>query len=348
MTFEPKMMAYCMAGMPRRSIDEACDVMIRYFPEITTIPMPTQSQRIWTERTPLLKIDREKKQIFFEVDAGRDGELVEFYEKHLAEDWEYFGISPDLDPTLYALAERHREKPWAGLHRIHFGFPGLYSWGLSIKDNKGKPALYNPTLRDVMIKTLSAKARWRERKIQELFPGVETMVTVGDGALSVYLSAGGTGAWEEVKQDYNAMMKPIQGISVIHCCSNFDWSLLMSTDADVINFDAYQYGETLALYADALEAFLERGGMIAWGIVPTAGAGGDVEKESPESLVDQLERLLNMMAEMGIDRQQLLAASWITPTCTTNTLTPEHSDRVYAYSQEVSQIMRERYFEGDT
>ena len=184
MEFRPKLLAYCMPGMPRRSSEEACQVMMRNFPEVITIPQPTLSQRMWTERTPCLKIDREKRQLSFEI-SGRENELVEFYDRYLAQDLDYFAISPELDPPLYTLAEMYKEKPWSELKLIHFSFPGLYSWGLSIKDESGAPALYNETLRDVMIKVLAMKAKWRERKIRELFPGVPTMVTVGDGALSV-------------------------------------------------------------------------------------------------------------------------------------------------------------------
>jgi len=343
MKFRPKLMAYSMAGMPRRSAEEACQAMIHNFPEVLTVPQPTLSQRMWTERTPCLKIDREKKQLSFELD-GRENELVEFYDRYLSQDLDYFAISPEVDPTLYKLAEMYKEKPWPELKLIHFSFPGLYTWGLSIKDEKGTPALYNKTLKDVMIKAMAMKAKWRERKIKELFPGAQTLVTVGDGALSVYVSAGGTGSWDEVKNDYNEMMKEVDGITVIHCCANFDWSLLMETNADVINFDAYQYGSTMSLYADTLKRFLERGGMIAWGIVPTAGSGGDITSENPDSLIDRLEEVIQSVADRGIDKETLLESSWITPTCETISLSTELADRVYGFTKEVSQRMREKYF----
>ena len=343
MKFRPKLMAYCMPGMPRRNSEEACQVMMRNFPEVITIPQPTLSQRMWTERTPCLKIDREKRQLSFEI-SGRENELVEFYDRYLAQDLDYFAISPELDPPLYTLAEMYKEKPWSELKLIHFSFPGLYSWGLSIKDESGAPALYDETLRDVMVKVLAMKAKWRERKISELFPGVPTMVTVGDGALSVYSSAGGTGTWDKVQKDYNEIMESLDSIKCIHCCANFDWSLLMGTNADSINFDAYQYGNTMSLYAGQLKGFLERGGMIAWGIVPTAGSGGDITSESPSSLIDRLEGAIQMVVDKGIDRELLLEASWITASCETNTMTVELSDRVHEVTREVSQIMREKYF----
>lgn len=317
--------------------------MLRNFPEVPTVPQPTMSQRMWTERTPCLKIDREKRLLSFELSSGRESELVKFYEKYLAQDLDYFAISPELDPTLYKLAEMLKEKPSPELKLIHFTFPGLYSWGLSIKDESGAPALYNETLRDVMAKVLAMKAKWRERKIKELFPGIQTMVTVGDGALAVYSSAGGTGTWDEVKTDYNEMIAAVEGTTCIHCCANFDWSLLMETNTDVVNFDAYQYGSTMSLYADALKRFLGRGGMIAWGIVPTTGAG-NIEDENPSSLVERLEQVIQSVVDRGIDKEILLESSFVTPTCDTNTMSVELADKVYNFTKEVSQRMREKYF----
>lgn len=345
MRFRPKLMAYCMNGMPRMGVEEACRVMIHNFPEVTTVPLPTLSQKMWTERTPCLKIDQEKRQLRFELTSGRESELVEFYDRYLSQDMDYFAISPELDPALYKLAEMFKENPWPELQLIHFNFPGLYSWGLSIMDDNGIPALYNDTLRDVMIKALAMKARWREKKIRELFPGAQTMVTVGDGALAVYSSASGTGTWDKVKNDYNEMMELLEGITCIHCCANFDWSLLMETNTDAINFDAYQYGSTISLYADELSRFLDRGGTIAWGIVPTAGSGGDITSESPNNLVDRLEAVIQSVVDRGINKDLLLESSWITPSCETNTMSVELADRVYGFTKEVSRQMREKYFD---
>jgi len=135
----------------------------------------------------------------------------------------------------------------------------------------------------------------------------------------------------------------VEGITGVHCCDNFDWSLLMGTNTDIINFDAYQYGESMSLYPDALKKFLERGGMIAWGIVPTAG-GGDIEDETPQSLVQMLEGHLQSVVDKGIDKELLLESSWITPTCEPATMPVELAERVYEYTAEVSRRMREKYF----
>jgi hypothetical protein len=168
---------------------------------------------------------------------------------------------------------------------------------------------------------------------------------MGDGALSVYLSAGGTGSWEEIKSYYNEQMSLLESDTCIHCCANFDWSLLMATNANCINFDAYQYGDTLALYSEQLGDFIGKGGMVAWGIVPTTLSGGDIGSETPESLVARLDGIIQSLADKGIDREKLLESSWVSPTCETNTMQLEQADRVYDVTREVGRLLRQKYFD---
>lgn len=42
----------------------------------------------------------------------------------------------------------------------------------------------------------------------------------------------------------------------IHCCGNTEWSILIDAGVDIVNFDAFGYGETIAMYADALKKHL--------------------------------------------------------------------------------------------
>jgi len=315
--------------------------MIKYFPKALPVPTITMSRKIYIERIPWLKVDREKRRLAFDP-AGTETELVEFYNHFLSEDFDYFEISPNLDPGLYRLAEIYTQNPWAELKYIHITFPGLFTWGLLLKDANGYPALYDQNLKDIIIKGLSAKVRWRENKVRELFPNVNVIVTAGDASLSVFASAGGTGTWDTVKRDYNEILSLVQGIKGVHCCANFDWSLLMQTDVQIINLDAYQFGMTMSLYPEALNAYLRRGGTIAWGLVPTIPS--EFALETPKSLIERFENIIKAVAASGIDKQRLIEASWITPACETATMPVDLAEKVYAVTHEISKRLRDEYF----
>ncbi len=343
MKFKPKFMATTLGGIPHRNVEEACRLMTDNFPVVTPVPILTRSIRIWVEGMPCVKIDKEKRQVSFQV-SGRENELAEFYDRYLSEDLDYFAIRPELDPALYKLGEMFKEKPWPQLKFILFHLVGIYGLSTAVKDENGVLGFYNDTLRDIIVKTLLMKAKWRKRKIEELFPGIEVLVNLGNGGLGAFVSAAGTGSWDLIKDLYNEQIEALQTITQIHCCSNFDWSLLMKTNTNSINFDAYQYGETMSLYPEELKSFLERGGMISWGIVPTTAHGEDLIRESPSTLVERLEGHIQSVVDRGIDKELLLESSWVTPSCIPQTLSIELAERVLTYTREVSQRMREKYF----
>ncbi|MCX7680439.1 MAG: methionine synthase, partial [Anaerolineae bacterium] len=136
------------------------------------------------------------------------------------------------------------------------------------------------------------------------------------------------------------VLSAIRGIKGIHCCANADWSLLMESSVDILSLDAYRYAGNLALYPEEVHAFLERGGMIAWGIVPTSK---DAWKETAESLVERLHAAMGLLVRKGIPLEQIVAASLIAPACGTGTLSPDLAERVFPLTAEVSAEMHRRY-----
>ena len=67
-------------------------------------------------------------------------------------------------------------------------------------------------------------------------------------------------------------VKEAGGISGIHCCGNADWPSVLKSSIDILNFDAYGYFDAFAIYHSEVRGFLEKGGYLAWGIVPTTDA----------------------------------------------------------------------------
>ncbi|MBU1205625.1 MAG: hypothetical protein KKH04_01655 [Proteobacteria bacterium] len=168
------------------------------------------------------------------------------------------------------------------------------------------------------------------------------MVTLGEPTLGMMSSPFGSISEEDVIQVLNDFFQNVQGIPCVHCCSNMDWPQLMKSHTQVINFDAYQYADKMALYPKELAAFFEKGGMLAWGIVPVSPE--ILPSESKEQLVERLEEGIRRLTERGIDQQKLLDRSFVTPCCTTATLSKEQAEQVFHFTQNISGEMRRRYF----
>ena len=46
----------------------------------------------------------------------------------------------------------------------------------------------------------------------------------------------------------------------VHCCENTDWAILLQSDIDVLNFDAYGFFDRVFLFKQELIDFINRGG----------------------------------------------------------------------------------------
>jgi hypothetical protein len=299
---------------------------------------------MYLEGMPCLRVDSARGKLIFDLSPEREGELVEFYERILADDVDYFGISEESAVGAYALIRALQEAAPPELKVVHIQTPGPISWGLSAVDPGGSPAFYNEMTRDIMVKTLAMKARWQEKMVREALPGVQTLVDYAEPALVVHTSAVGSGAREDLIKAMDEVLEAVEGMAGVHCCANVDWSMLMETKADFINFDAFEYADRVALYADDLKRFLRRGGTLGWGIVPTMDE--KIAGESVDSLVERLEEGMQIMIERGVDRELLAEASWITPTCATASMSPAMAERAFAYTSEVTSRMRGKYFGG--
>jgi len=126
----------------------------------------------------------------------------------------------------------------------------------------------------------------------------------------------------------------------IHCCGNTEWSILIDAGVDIVNFDAFEYGKTIAMYADSVKAHLARGGMLAWGVVPTSKA---IRQQTVETLETQLEAMMDNLAAQGIDKSLILEQAIITPSCGTGSLDPEDAEKVFALTNALSKRMRAKY-----
>lgn len=290
----------------------------------------------------------DENRLFFNTEsAGFDDALVEFFERYFAvadstnlEALESFAISPDYAAGFHAFLKRLRT-PNSQLRTQYLKgqVTGPITFGLGVTDQTGRAAYYNDSLRQAIVKTMGLKAKWQISKLKEfsediiIFIDEPSLVSFGSSAL-ISVSR------EDVIRDLNDVIETIQAagaLAGVHCCGRTDWSLLFGTKIDILSFDAFDYGESLFLYPDELGDFLRRGGVIAWGIVPTADK---VASESIESLLFRLEGLINKGTSVEFSADDVLAASLITPSCGAGSLSIDLSEKVFDLLSKVSNKMK--------
>jgi hypothetical protein len=220
---------------------------------------------------------------------------------------------------------------------------------LGLTDEKGKAIFYNEQLRDAAVKLLAQKARWQVKSFSEF--GCPSIIFFDEPALAGFGSSAMISiSRKEVGKCFEEVIDAVHdanGLAGIHVCANADWSLLLESNADIISFDAYAFFDKLMLYPDHLKDFIERGGILAWGIVPTLNSE-DIEKETTESLVAKWEDQVRKITALGIEKSTLLAQTFITPSCGTGSLPIDLTTKVLTLTRQVSDVIRATEFNEKT
>ena len=341
---DPWFAATSMAFLPHRDAERAVEVILENFPEAPCLPVLSRSIKHMLEGLPCVVLDREKKRVFLDPSPEREAEIIEFYERVEADDLAAFATTRKTAPGFYAMIDRLKTHAPEGLQWVAFQTAGPVLMGDILKQENGVSSFFHETLRDILIKGVNMKSRWLEQMIRQQLPGVEVIAGLPETTLVNFTSAGGSGTREAIISSINQGFSGLMGPKWVHCCANIDWRLLTETQVDVINFDAFQYADKVTLYHREFKAFLERGGTLAWGIVPVTDEA--IGRQTVEGLVDRLQKGLDMFIEKGIDEARLAAASWVMPCCDANLMQQDNAERAFAMTREISQIMRSRY--GDS
>jgi methionine synthase II (cobalamin-independent) len=338
--FRPEFLPTMVGSLPHTDPDVACALVEKFIPEIPCWPqLPRRDEResIYAQYGPGFPGFTMKDGRVY-VDRSRDleTELAELYARHLADDLDTSTAGVEYAAGL----ARFLELDWRGVRAVKGQVIGPITWGLTVTDHERRSILYDDVLADAVALHLSLQAAWQERALQQLAP--ETIVFLDEPYLASFGSAYVAVERAQVIALLNQVFARLRGLKGIHCCGNTDWSLLLSTATDILNFDAYNFAETLALYPDAVRAFLERGGIIAWGIVPVQD-DAHVMAETAASLEQRLSRALKHIASKGVPFDALRNASLVTPACGMGTLSEGAAERALKLLAQVSARMREKY-----
>ncbi|MDI6689128.1 MAG: methionine synthase [Actinomycetota bacterium] len=345
--FKPCCIPTAIGSMPHTDAKRACQIVLENFPEVPVWPqLPRLSLREnmyiqYSEGMPCVVMDEQRHRIFFDTSVDVTSKIEKFYERYLAKDIEAFALTPDYAQGFHVFVDILKKSRPKELRLLKGQVTGPISFGLTVTDENKKAIIYNEAIFDTVLKTLALKAKWQEREFTQIAPeDVGTLIFFDEPYLVSFGSAFVSLQRDQVINYLNECVGTIDGLSGVHCCGRTDWAILMDTKVDVVSFDAYNYFESLTLYPKELKEFLERGGLLAWGIVPTSE---DIAGESTESLMKRFESNIDLLGNKGIDKELLLQSSFVTPSCGTGSLPVELAERVLNLTRSLSKAMREKY-----
>lgn len=296
---------------------QALDIPI--WPQLPNVSFLEQMIPQYSEGMPGMRIDAQKES--FRIERNHE-EVERFYETCGPD--ARIAISRDYARGFHAFMEAIKTRQFDCL-KGHITGPLTYTLGL--KDEADRLVYYDEELREISLMLLQAKARWQ---VDMLKPFAREVIIFIDEPI---LSALGSSAYlgvnlEEAARLLSETARAIHeagAIAGIHCCGRADWPLVMSSGIDILNFDFYSLGGTLALYPQETTAFLKKGGYLAWGIVPTSD---DITRENEDSILgiyrDRMETLSKHIPADLLTSQILL-----TPSCGTGSRTVEETMKIF-------------------
>ncbi len=309
MSIPGNLLTTAMAVMPHRDVDRALQVALSmdvpFWPQLPRYSYYEDMYVQASEHFPGILLDLEKRTLRFSMEkftAELEDTLAHFEEP------EYF----DVSETYSVVYSRFLALDLSDRPAIRGQLEGPISFGFNVLDQDDRPILFDDTVRPFMLEFMAKRVNVQLERLTKRNPNA--FMFIDEPGLQFLFSAMTGYSDMAAKGDMEVFFSMIQRPRGVHLCGNPDWDFLLGLDLDILSLDVYSNGEVFASYAESIKKFLERGGVLVWGIVPTNFE--PFEAETLDSLEKRLEEIWDILGKRGIDLEFLLSRSLLSPaTC---------------------------------
>jgi hypothetical protein len=270
-----------MGIMPHRDIDRALKLVlsldIPFWPQLPHVSFYEDMYVQFSQHFPGIKVDAENTKLNF--DSSRfEKELTEYSQKM---------VSPEtfvLSEQYSVVYNRFLAENLNDYIAIRGQLIGPVSFGFRVTDENDRPIIYNDEVKTILFDFIQRKVNAQYRELKE--KNRNAFVWLDEPGLGWVFS--GLSGYTDVqaKQDYQSFLGGLGGIRALHLCANVNLPYLLKMGTELISFDAYQIELMPRVYGKSIAEFLNSGGILCWGIVPTDS--DSLNTQTPESLVNLL------------------------------------------------------------
>lgn len=327
-----------MAVMPHRDVDRAMEMALSLdIPFWPQLPLYSYYEDMYvqaSEHFPGIILDLEQRTLRFSIEKFMDEAEVTL--SHFDEP-EYFDISDTFSVVYHRfLGLDLSERP-----AIRGQLEGPISFGFNVKDQDDKPIIFNDTVRPFMLEFMAKRINVQLDRLKSLNPNA--FMFVDEPGLQFLFSAMAGYGDQAARVDMDYFFSLVERPRGVHLCGNPDWDFLLGLDLDILSLDVYTNGEVFASYGPSIRRFLDRGGVLVWGIVPSNYE--PFEKEDLESLEKQLKEIWDVLGKKGIETEFLLSRSLLSPAtcCLINQDGEKTVEKAFKVISRLSKKLREEY-----
>ena len=327
-----------MAVMPHRDVTRALEIALSvdvpFWPQLPNTSYTEDMYVQAAEHFPGIVLDMDKRTLRFSME--KFAEELEEALLHF-DDPTYFDVSETYSAVYHQfLALDLKDRP-----AIRGQLEGPISFGFNIIDQDDRPIIFDDTVRPFMLDFMARRLNVQLGRLKQR--NANAFMFVDEPGLQFLFSAMAGYSDLKAKGDLDQFFSQVDRPRGIHLCGNPDWDFLLNLDLDVLSLDVYTNAEIFSSYAAAIGRFLDRGGVIVWGIVPT-GFESFAQAETP-ALIQRLENVWKVLWSKGIDREQMIARSMLSPAtcCLVNPDKERTVDRAFAAVNQMADVLKTKY-----
>ncbi|MCX7770409.1 MAG: hypothetical protein N2202_04935 [Proteobacteria bacterium] len=317
-----------IGSLPHTNPEEAVEAVFQFFPESPTWPqLPKYSGLEGMDLQYLENIPgwyEKKGKIIFNNSESITDEISKYLEYAFNNNFEEFLITDKRAVGLHAFIDRLKEI--RSPVYIKGQVIGPITFLTSHKFEDGTRLYKDEIYSEAIPIFLKEKAMFQYHQFKRISPESDVIIFFDEPILSEIGSAVTNITLESAEKILLRAIEKTPFITGIHICGNSDWEFVLKLPIGIINFDAYNYIDEFLLYKEQIKSFVDNGGSIALGIIPTDKH--ELDKIDEERLLlktkDILEELKSITNKKEIGENIVL-----TPSCGMGTLDVEDSNKVF-------------------
>jgi len=348
-----KLECVAIGSMPHSNLDNAMELVkenfvnVPFWPQMVKISKNEDMILQFLEGMPSFFCDKsyldmdyedffdDLEKLFLDYETIISGENSELLENYAISSSYSVSFAPFLEIV------KSKKSPFAKGQIV-----GPFTLATTLVDKDGRCAIYDETLKEIIVKTLTLKALWQIKKMKEANPDVMPIIFIDEPSISqlgtsVYVSIEENDVIDMLKTVSDAV-KSFGALSAIHCCGKCDWIVPIKSGIDLINLDAFSFAQNLSVFSADVGRFLERGGKIVWGLVPTLDKAA-LEKTDLSHLIEKFYSSVNYLTKKGIDEKLIIDNSLISPSCGAGSLSEELAQKAMRLTRDLSLELKKRY-----
>ncbi len=338
MSIPGNLLTTAMAVMPHNNVDRALDLALSmdvpFWPQLPLFSYYEDMFVQASEHFPGIVLDMKKRTLRFSMEKF----IKEFDDTMASFDQpEYI----DISDTYSVVYKRFLELDLSDRPAVRGQLEGPVSFGFNVVDQDDRPILFDDTIRPFLLEFMAKRVNVQLHKLKKRNPNA-FMYVDEPGLQFVFSGMAGYGD-RTARADMETFFSMIDRPRGVHLCGNPDWDFLLELDIDILSLDVYTNGDVFACYDVSIGKFLDRGGILVWGIAPTNSE--HLGQETIDSLQTRLEHIWERLTKSGIDMELLLSRSLLSPAtcCLINSDREKSVERAFKIVRILSSELREKY-----